>query len=265
MPFIAASIVPHTPLLLPTVGKEYHTQTKKTQRALTSIMHELHAANPEVLCIIHPHGPSLDQTFMIQSGSGLHTDFTEFGDLVTKSDWKPARIFCQLLTEIAEDQGFPVKLSDEPLLSHDVALPLEFFRQGSATPTVLPIGIPLLDRQTLIHWGSMLAEAMHRSTQRIVLMVSAELSHHASAAAVGGLRPEGERYDQYIQKLFGKKKWAEQLLALDDELVTLADSCGYGPLLVLAGVMGKKNLAAKKVSYEHPFGIGLLTAIFHNA
>lgn len=266
MPFVGAGIVPHSPLLIPSIGKEYHKETKKSQHAMETLVQELYALRPDCICVIHPHGTVPAGMFPVQTASAFTADFSEFGDLVTNRTWPAATRLSHELLERAEDHGFPVRFMHTPQLSYDAAVPLQFFPTFEQRVGILPIRTsPLLDRQTHVHWGSMLAETFHASSERIVVLVSAELSHHASAAAAGGARPEGERFDHDVQSMFRKKNLDHNLLALNDGLVELADACGYLPLLVWSGIMRKKNLAVRKLSYESPFGIGLVVALAHNA
>ncbi len=266
MPFVGAGIVPHSPLLIPTVGKEYHREMKRTQRAMMTLVQELYALRPDCICVIHPHGEALTGMFPLQIANEFVTDFTEFGDLVTKRTWPVALTLSHEIMEQSEDHGFSARLVNERTLPHDVAVPLHFFPAFDQRVEVLPVGTsPSFDRQTHVHWGSMLAEAFHQTRKRVVVLVSAELSHHSSAAASGGVRPEGERFDRDVQSMLRKKGLDRNLITMDDVQIELADACGYLPLLVWSGILKRKNLAVRKLSYEHPFGIGLIVALVHNA
>jgi aromatic ring-opening dioxygenase LigB subunit len=266
MPFVGAGIVPHSPLLVPTVGKEYHRETKRTQHALASLVQELYALRPDCICVIHPHGTTTSGLFPLQTAHEFVSDFSEFGDLVTSRTWPVALTLAHEIMEHAEDHGFPVRLVNERTLTHDVAVPLNFFPSFEQRVEVLPIGTsPTLDRQTHVHWGSMLAETFHRTQKRVVVLVSAELSQHASAAASGGVRPEGERFDRDVQSMLRKKNLDRNLMSIDGVQIELAAACGFEPLLVWSGISKRKNLAVRKLSYEHPFGIGFIVALINNA
>lgn len=266
MPLIAAGIVPHTPLLLKTVGKEYSNQTKKTQQALASFCHELLAMQPDVVCIIHPHGAIAPDRFLVLTSDSIgKVDLSEFGDMVTTTAWPFATTLAQLVAETAGSHGFPYHLSAEHSLTYDIGVPLEFFPRQHASFKILPISIcPSLDRMTHVNWGTLLAEAFHETALRVVVLASAELSSHVSASAAGGIRPEGTRFDQYLIATLKKDDRVSRLVALDETTVTLAESCGFLPALVLSGILKRKGVAMQRLSYEHPFGIGFLVASFLN-
>lgn len=266
MPLIAAGIVPHSPLLLQTVGKEYSQQTRKTKRSLTDLCNDLLAMQPDVVCVIHPHGTTTPDRFLMETGDApASLDLSEFGDMVTATSWQLATTAAQSVARVVGSQQFPYSLTTTSTISYDVGVPLEFFPKPYATFKVLPITIaPSIDRMTHVNLGALLAEAFHDTKLRIAALASAELSSHASAAATGGMRPEGERYDQFIQSSFKRDDRVRRLLSLDDGTIELAESCGFLPLLVLSGILKRKKVAMVRRSYEHPFGIGFLVASLVN-
>ncbi len=266
MPLIAAGIVPHTPLLLKTVGKDYFRQSKKTVRSITDLCHEMLAMQPDVVCVIHPHGSNAADRFLVQTADEPATlNLSEFGDMVTATSWQLATTAAQLVARAAASQSFPYNLTNDAVLSYDVGVPLEFFPKQHAQFKVLPITVgSSLDRMTHVNWGTLLAEVFHDTKLRIAVIASAELSSHVSAAATGGLRPEGEKFDQHVQASFKRDDRVQRLLSLDDNTVELAESCGYLPLLVLAGILKRNKVAVSRRSYEHPFGIGFFVASLAN-
>ncbi|MBI4090241.1 MAG: AmmeMemoRadiSam system protein B [Candidatus Kerfeldbacteria bacterium] len=265
MPLVGAAIAPHSPLLWPTIGKAYQAQVKKTGRALASLAQELYALRPQVIVVLHPHGPSHPGAFVLNVAEKLTVNLAEFGDLVTTAAWRGSPSLGHRIQERAEDHGFPVKLLYESTASYDAAIPLLTLPQHISTASILPIGSANLDPQAHVHWGSLLAEEFHHSRERVVVLASAELSHHASAAAPGGLRPEGSAFDSAVLKAVAKQTFNQQLLKIDPTTVELAEACGYRPLLILAGIIKRQRTVVRRLSYEHPFGIGLAVATIHLA
>lgn len=265
MPLVGAAIAPHSPLLWPTIGKDYQSQVKKTRRALTTLAQEIYALRPQTIVVVHPHGPTHPGSFVLNVAERLTVNLAEFGDVVTTATWHGSLSLAHRIQERAEDHGFPLKLVHEPTLSYDAAIPLLSLPHNVSTASVLPIGPAALDRQTHVHWGSLLAEEFHQSRERVVVLASAELSHHASAAAPGGQRPEGTAFDRAIIKAMAKRALDEQLLAIEPAAVELAEACGYQPLLIVAGIVKRYRTVVRRLSYESPFGIGLLVTSIHLA
>lgn len=264
MAFVGAAILPHSPLLLPTIGREYTTQTKRTLKARAAALAEIHALQPDSIIVIHPHGQKTPGAMTINLADQLSATFSEFGDMVTTANFKVDTRLAHEIKEQAEDAGWPLAITHDPKLSYDAAIPL-LDLPGADTIPILPLSTSDLAAPAHANFGRVLADVLYASSRRIAVVISAELSQHASAAAPKGLRPEGEQFDAAIVKNLNKKPLMERWLNIPDDVIEQAEACGYLPLLMLSGLIAKSNCHVRKLSYEHPFGIGLLVAIIHPA
>jgi len=261
MPFVGAVVAPHSPLLLPTVGKEFSSQTKKTRKALSTLAAELYAMAPEAMVVIHPHGTPPKETFGAGVSDRFTAAFTEFGDLVTTATFTGAPSLAHELKEHAEDAGFPLTLLHDAHVPYDVTIPLLNLPERMRTSVpILPFCFPDFSRTTYVDAGRLMGEVLHASRRRVAIVVSAELSQHAGENSPKGFRPEGQAFDASVQKALQKKEAFRHLLELPDSTTELAEACGYRPLLVLSGVIARMNCHVRKLAYEVPFGIGFLTA-----
>ena len=84
MSLVFAGIAAHTPLLMPTIGKDGLVVIEKTKTAMEQLERELFAAQPETIIVLTPHGDSLPDALSINLNTKYVTNFEEFGDLVTK-------------------------------------------------------------------------------------------------------------------------------------------------------------------------------------
>jgi AmmeMemoRadiSam system protein B len=260
MAFIYAAIVPHSPLLLETVGKEYRRQIRKTQKGIQGIKEELHAAHPEMVIVIHPHGTHVEGAVALNLCDEFTSDLSEFGDIVTKPTFHGAPTLAHALREHGENAGMPLTMISESAVSYDVTVPL-LLLQTSHPWSVLPISPMNHDLQAHVNIGKLIAETLHAMPERIAVILSIELSHHTTAAAPKGERPEGIWFDHTIVRALTRERLADRLLDLDPNKVEQAESCGYQSLLIFAGMLARKHCSIQKLSYESPFGVGLLTAI----
>lgn len=265
MPLIGAAIVPHTPLLLPTVGERYDRQLRRTRRSVEAMALELHALQPDLTILLHPHGEILDQSFAVNVADQMTASFEEFGDMVTKVEFPGHPAFATSIREQAEDTGLPVTLIHAPSLGHDVGVPLKLLFKHRPTMPVVPMAISSLDRSTHLNIGRLIGDVASRSNRRVIVIASVELSQHAGPSAPTGERPEGKTFDASIVKSVGKRRWGDVLQQIDQAQINVAEACGYPVLLMLAGVLAAQNVHARKLSYEAPFGIGLLNVVFHAA
>lgn len=261
MPFVGALITPHSPLLLKTVGKEYQPQLRKTNRAFERASEDLYGMKPDAILAIHPHGTSILDAFVGNIAPSFTIKFTEFGDLVTDIARPGSPSLGNHIYQYAERARIPFRLIEDADVSYDVGVPCLLTTAQLPNVPWLPIGTSNHDRDAHLAFGKMLATALHETKLRIALVISAELSQHVNEKAPNGFRIEGQQFDTDMQRLLTKRNFGERLLALDPVQIDHAEACGYLPLLVLSGFLMHKNVHMRKLSYETPFGIGLLTSV----
>ncbi len=265
MPFIGAAILPHSPLLLPAVGGSYAKQTRKIRRAIAAVAAELYALQPETIIVLHPHGPTVEASFVGVVAETLTVNLSEFGDLVTKRSFRTDVALADRLHERAEDHRFPYLLRHDAALTHDVSVPLILAADQLPNVHLVPVVTAQLDPRVHVDLGRLMAEEFHQTRKRVFVIASGELSSHVTDAAPGGARPEGTEFDRLMLRSLSRRPWSEALLRIDPTLMTLAECCGYRPFLILAGIIARQRVLTRRLAYDSPFGIGLLVATFHGA
>ena len=79
-----AALVPHSPLLIPAIGKERTLMLAKTLTAYQTIGQELRAGKPDSVLILTPHGSTAaNDAFTLSISPNYRSNFREFGDLQT--------------------------------------------------------------------------------------------------------------------------------------------------------------------------------------
>ncbi len=76
---IFGAIVPHSPLLIPSIGKEHRQGLAKTIEAIQEIEQALYLAKPDTICIIAPHGSRYPDAFSINLAATYKGNFKTFG------------------------------------------------------------------------------------------------------------------------------------------------------------------------------------------
>ena len=99
------------------------------------------------------------------------------------------------------------------------------------------------------------------SDKRVAIIASANLSHGLTTDSPAGFREEGKKFDQSIIELLQSHN-TTGIATLPHELVENAAETGYTSLLILLGALKNVNYEFKNLAYEHPFGVGYLTAEF---
>ena len=84
MSILGAVIVPHPPLIIPTVGRGREQEVQSTIDAYRAAAKQVAAWEPEVLIITSPHQIMYADYFHISPGRGATGDMSAFGGSGTK-------------------------------------------------------------------------------------------------------------------------------------------------------------------------------------
>lgn len=262
MSLVFAAITPHPPLLIPTIGKEALPKLAKTAAAFARLEEDLYLAKPEVICIISPHGRLLSDAFTINFCKEYKTDLREFGDLTTRLKFKGGGHLASRIWQETKRASFKSVLISEPKLDHGVAVPLYYLTPHLPQVEILPIGFATnLPAKIHLDFGTLLKEFIMKSSRRIAVVASADLSHALTSDAPAGFNARAAEFDAAVQELLATRNTAG-LVQLDEGLVESAAECGLRSILILLGILRNMHYTFEAFSYEAPFGVGYLTANF---
>ena len=79
MPITGAIIVPHPPIIIPTVGRGREAEVQDTIDAYRTAAKQAAAWSPEVLIVTSPHTVMYADYFHISPGKGASGDMSAFG------------------------------------------------------------------------------------------------------------------------------------------------------------------------------------------
>lgn len=263
-----ACFVPHSPILIPEVGKENLEKLKDTAEAYKSLEHDLYSSKPDILIIISPHANvQTNQFFTINQQPKLSANFKEFGDLVTKLEFDNEIGFGYKIKESCEDH-FPIMLSAEKELDYGSAVPLLYLTEHLPDIKIVSIGYADLPYEDHIKFGEFIRKQINLSDKRIAVVASGDLSHKLHKDSPAGYSPRAQEFDQEVIKLLndtvpnGRQEKVDELLKLDTSLISEVGECGLRSLLILLGIIKEINYQPIKLSYQAPFGIGYLVENF---
>jgi MEMO1 family protein len=258
MPLVYGAIVPHPPLLLPSIGKENADRLTNTRKAFIKLALGLKQANADTILIISPHGTRSPNSFTLDIAPEYRTDFAEFGDLATKRVWKPN---IELAAAIAArfEPKFLVRTQTHDSLDHGSAVPLSLLTEGLPNMRIVPLSYAGLDHRAHFRFGLALRTLLAASSDRIAVIASGDLAHTLTKESPGGYAPQGAKLDQRVREVVSSKRLG-MLLRLNPELVAKARECGLKSILVLGGAIHGLRFDIDILHYEAPFGVGYLTA-----
>lgn len=257
-----AAITPHTPLLIPGVGKENIAKLEATTTALHHLEGELYASHPDVIVVISSHATQHKNAFTLNLHNEYLIDFKDFGDLATSRVLQPDLELATAIETHMQQHGVPFTLDSSASLDYGTGVPLFFLTEHLSNVKIVPISFSELSPKDHVRLGNELKDVFEHSTKRIAVVASGDLSHCLTSDAPLGFTPEGEEYDQKILEAV-KGISTSSLLSMDANLVEGASACIQEQLLILFGIVERKKSRVEIVSYEHPFGVGYLVAQIH--
>lgn len=257
-----AAITPHTPLLIPGVGKENVAKLEATTAALKHLEGELYASHPDAIVVISSHATQHKDAFSLNLHDEYLIDFKDFGDLATSRILEPD---LELATEIEahmHKQGVSFTLDSNASLDYGTGVPLFFLTENLPDLKIVPISFSGLSPKEHVRLGTELKDVFEHSIRRIAIVASGDLSHCLTSDAPLGYKPEGEAYDQKVLEAV-KGITTSSLLSMDINFVESASACIQEQLIILFGILERKKSRVEILSYEHPFGVGYLVAQIH--
>ncbi len=259
MSLVFAGIAAHTPLLMPTIGKDGLTVIEKTKTAMEQLERELFAAQPETIIVLTPHGDSLPDALSINLNTKYVTNFEEFGDLVTKLEWKSEIMLVDRFREDFKNKHLPLVLGSSEHLDYGSAVPLYYVTQHLPQVRVVPLIVSQLDMKTHYTVGKALKDEIMGSTKRVAVIASADLSHRVAENSPEGLSAKGVAFDEKIVEIISKQH-SVGIMDIDEPWIAESRACGAKVIATLCGLLDDVRHEAKILSYEKPFGVGYLVA-----
>ncbi|MBP9732039.1 MAG: MEMO1 family protein [Candidatus Magasanikbacteria bacterium] len=261
MPLVFGAIVPHSPVLVPSIGGSDRDKVIETIEALSTLEENLYLSKPHLIIIFTPHFQAHSDTFAVNAHTKFTSSFEEFGDHSLRREFTGSPDFAAKIAHTASRENIPLKLVSEEKLDHGSTVPLYSLVGHLPQVKVLPIGPCDLDSKTHLNFGNLIKEACMDSDKRIALIASANLSHGITTDSPAGFRESGKKFDEKIIELLQSRN-TSGIATLDPAFVESAAETGYKPLLMLLGSLKNINYEFKHLAYEHPFGVGYLTAEF---
>ncbi len=258
MALVFAAIVPHSPILLPSVGKEHLKKLKKTINALRRLELELIASKPDTILVLSPHGRIEKDHFTMEVRDRYIPDLKEFGVLEVPMEFRSDLRLASAIKEHLEDCGIPFMLRSDAQLDYGVVTPLAYLAAKLDPVTILPISPSFLSLKSHFELGQELQETLMGSERRVAIVCSVDLSHRLTRSSPAGYSPYGKKFDEKILAILQEKK-TSAFITFEPQLAEKAAQCALPSLAILTGILDGIEAVPEILSYEYPFGIGSLT------
>lgn len=256
MPLNFAAIVPHPPLIIPSIGKENVKQLEKTAAAYKKLEEDLYGAQPTTILIISPHGCVHENSFCLNQSPEFTANLESFGDFSTKASLSGNVALTHRIRESLETKA-PVQMITEEKLDYGSSIPLFLLTSHLPKVKIIPLYYSGRNLEANFHFGQLMKKEILKSNERVAVIASGDLSHKLSKNSPAGYSPKGKKFDKKIIELLLKNQ-AEDIIKMDEKFIHEACECGLKSIALLLGILDGVKCEPIELSYEAPFGIGYL-------
>ncbi len=264
----AGCIVPHPPLLIPSIGGRDREKVRSTYLAMEELARRLADLTPSVLVMISPHTPMYRDAFTIKSAPEMSGSFASFGQPRVRITKRNELELVETLLELAQEEGLPLSKSSAQYgrwyeggeeLDHGLLVPLYYLDQAFETP-VISLSISGLSYRDHFRLGNIAARACAELGHKAVFVASGDLSHRLMRGAPAGYSPRGAEFDARIRDIAATGDF-DSLMDIPESLVEEAGECGFRSIHAMWGALRNGALRNEVLSYEGPFGVGYLVSL----
>ena len=258
-----AVIVPHPPLIIPTVGGGREREVQTTIDAYRAATKQVADWKPEVLIVTSPHQVMYADYFHISPGRGATGDMSSFGATQTKLRVEYDVPLRDEIIRCGEAAGLQVGTlgQRDPYLDHGTFVPLYFLQEAGVDCPILRIGLSGFSPLDHYQLGRSIAQAVENLGRRAVFIASGDLSHKLKEDGPYGFAPEGPEFDRQVTEAMAAGDFL-RFLTIDPIFCDRAAECGLRSFQIMAGTLDGLAVEAKLLSYEGVTGVGYGVAAF---
>lgn len=267
MPFdILGIIAPHPPIMVPEVGGEQACVTEASATALGQAAALLERFRPETIVIMSPHTEAYADAFTATTAESVAGDLSRFAAPTASYRAAGDPELAHAIIDTAEAAGIPttsheaLARSTDRALDHGVLVPMRFL-DPEGRHAVVDLSFTNLGPGAHAAFGRAVRDAARSVGRRVAFVASGDMSHRLKPDAPAGYSPRAADFDAEVVALVGAGDFAG-LAAVDPTLRQEAGECGWRSFLTLGGFLEGSGTAARVLSYEGPWGVGYMVAVF---
>lgn len=253
MPLVFAAILPHSPLLVPNIGKKNQELFSATLDACKLVAAELIATQPELVIIISGDETKPDLSFAINLSPRFISDLSSFGDLVTRWQFKGEITAAAQFREYLEGQENIQLITNEDL-NYMASIVASLAEVTEAMP-LMPVITNTKNLKLNFVFGQHLQKCILSQQKKIAVIASADLSHRLNKKSPAGYLAKAKKLDQKIVSSLTAGK-TKELITLSEAILEETAVEDLPTISVLLGIIDGYNWPSRLLSYESPFGVG---------
>lgn len=259
----AAYMVPHPPLIIPSVGLGGEEKIEETTRSYETVASHIADIAPDTIVILSPHSVMYSDYFHISPGAGAEGDFGRFGAPSERFKETYDQEFVNLLCSLLSGDGFPAGTAGERNkdLDHGTMVPLYFIRKHYRAGKIVRIGLSGLSLYDHYRFGTYISKTAQMLRRNTVIVASGDLSHKLQEYGPYGFDPAGPEYDRKIMEAASGSDFGK-MLEFDEKFLDEAAECGHRSFVIMAGAFDGYDVKAQVLSHQDVTGVGYGVCIF---
>lgn len=258
-------IVPHSPILIPNIGKKNSAILKRTTESLLKIKNKIIKNDIDTIILISPHKKNITD-IEINNYFQFDIKLEEFGDYLSKIKLEGDLNLSYKLKEIAEPDFF-IKIKAEKIPDHGSNIPLYLLLSENNQVLKNFKGKIIIintstekDLEYHFAFGQKISDYLKSIKNRVAIIASAELSHCLNYNAPGGFYQKANLFDdKTIENIKKGASGISDFLKTDPKLAQEAKECGLRPIALLLGAINSLDYKPETLSYQKDLGVGYLT------
>lgn len=270
----AAFVMPHPPIIVPTVGRGSEKDASKTIEACRAVARRLVDVDPDVIVVSSPHAPLYRGEFYVATVDGISGTMARFGAPKTRISAQCDVPLAKRIVDQAEQEGITIaeNTMDAYAFDHGTFVPLYFVQQAYAEKSPLSApddfpckivsigisGLPGADHRKL---GAIIANAAADLGRRAVYLASGDLAHCLSDEGPYGFHPDAPVFENRIIEDLDTANF-DDLFDFGFDFRNHAGDCGLRSFQIMAGALEEESARSgcsfthRILNEESPFGIG---------
>ncbi len=256
-------LLPHPPIVVPGVGGDAIADCQQTVDACREFARRLVESEPARLCLVSPHAPRQARAFGIWAGERLWGDLAEFRAPRANVEFPQDADMEWALLTAARSEDVATWSIPPGRLDHGAVVPLWFLAEAGWSGPTCVVSLPRSsDPDAMCAFGRAVAVALDQLPGPAALVASGDMTHRATPGAPAGFEPRAVEFDERLEQLVARGQLAD-ICTIDPALRELAAEDAADSSIVVASALSFHGSRSEVLSYEHPFGVGYLVAVFH--
>ncbi|MFC1663272.1 hypothetical protein ACFL04_03880 [Patescibacteria group bacterium] len=263
MSLVFSALVPHPPLLIPSIGKNHFKRFNITANAYKEVIADLYSSKPDILVLISPHGYFSEHGIIASLAENYHPSVSEFGDFNFVRTFKPSFSLLNEINEQANNNDINCRIIQNDKLDYGFSVPLWHFTDEFLPVSLVPLNTFNGDAEFHYNFGKFLYHIICQLNKRVAVLSSGDLSHTLSELSSAGYHKDGHKLIKIINQSFDKNDLSD-LFQINSRIIKNSKSCGYYPLLLLAGLLSSIKYNSTTLSYQEVLGVGYQVTKFES-